>query len=171
MINTIYKEVLMTTITYNSIGYVTSPHKSRVGSPIQPTGAKQYSGKIIINKELQEGLLDLDGFSHIIVLYHLHKVDQCSLICKPFMDDQRHGIFAIRGPNRPNPIGLSVLPILGIQGNEIEVGHLDILDATPVLDIKPYVTDFDSIPHATKGWLENNVHKSRTMVSDTRFIK
>lgn len=158
-------------IIYQSIGHVHSPHKSREGSPIQPNGAKEYEGYIEIHPEYVDGLLDLDGFSHIIVLYHLHLSNTAKLICKPFMDDNPHGIFAIRSPNRPNPIGLSIVPLIKVEGGQVWIKHVDMLDGTPVLDIKPYVSDFDCHPEATKGWLENNAHKSYTMRADDRFIK
>ncbi len=161
----------MDIIKFKPIGYVKSPHKKREGSPIQPNGAKEYEGYIEIKKELIEGLRDLEAFSHIIVIYHLHEVHDVKLVCRPFMDDVEHGIFAIRGPNRPNPIGLSIVPLKCIEDNKVWIKNIDMLDGSSVLDIKPYVVDFDSYPNATKGWLEHNVHKSHTMRADDRFLK
>lgn len=161
----------MEKIIYQPIGYIRSPHKTREGSPIQPNGAKEFEGYIEVDQTLVEGLKDLDAFSHVIILYHLHLAKPAKLVCKPFMDDHEHGIFAIRGPNRPNPIGLSIVPLIKVEENKVWIKHVDMLDGTPVLDIKPYVTDFDCHPEATKGWLEHNVHKSKTMKADDRFIK
>ena len=156
-------------ITYNAIGIVHSPHKSIEGIPIQPIGAKGIKAEIEIFEEFQEGLKDLEGFSHIIVLYHFHKSKEFKLIVKPFLDNETHGVFATHAPNRPNSIGLSVLRLIKIVRNVIHVENVDILDETPVLDIKPYVSKFDSVEEEKNGWLEKNINKSNMQKSDKRF--
>ena len=156
-------------ITYNAIGIVHSPHKSIEGIPIQPIGAKGIKGEIEIFEEFQEGLRDLEGFSHIIVLYHFHKSKDFKLIVKPFLDNETRGIFATHAPNRPNSIGLSVLRLINVIRNVIHVENVDILDETPVLDIKPYVSKFDSVEEEKNGWLEKNINKSNMQKSDKRF--
>ena len=156
-------------ITYNTIGIVHSPHKSIEGVPIQPIGAKGIKSEIEIFEEFQEGLKDLEGFSHIIVLYHFHKSKDFRLIVKPFLDNETRGVFATHAPNRPNSIGLSVLRLINVIRNVIHVENVDILDETPVLDIKPYVSKFDSVEEEKNGWLEKNINKSNMQKSDKRF--
>jgi tRNA-Thr(GGU) m(6)t(6)A37 methyltransferase TsaA len=157
-------------INYNPIGYVHSPIKTIEGAPIQPIGADNITGFIELDRSLIDGLKDLDGFSHIIVLYHFHESKEPQLLCKPFLDNIEHGIFAIRGPNRPNAIGFSIVSNIKIEENIIHIGNVDILDGTPVLDIKPYVHEFDSLTNTKSGWLEKNAKRSKTIRSDDRFL-
>ncbi len=157
-------------INYNPIGYVHSPIKTMEGSPIQTVGADNITGFIELDYSLIDGLKDLDGFSHIIVLYHFHESKEPQLLCKPFLDNIEHGIFAIRGPNRPNAIGFSIVSNIKIEDNIIHIGNVDILDGTPVLDIKPYVQEFDSFTNTRSGWLEKNAKRSKTIRSDDRFL-
>jgi len=139
------------------------------GMPIQPSGASGIRGTIEIDSDYVAGLKDLEGFSHIILLYYFHQVRESKLLVIPFMDTQQRGVFATRAPKRPNPIGLSVVKLLSIEGNVLHVENLDILDGTPLLDIKPYVPEFDEHPAERVGWLE----QARGMVvnkrSDARF--
>ncbi|MFC1525385.1 tRNA (N6-threonylcarbamoyladenosine(37)-N6)-methyltransferase TrmO, partial [Candidatus Latescibacterota bacterium] len=128
----------------NPIGEVHSPHQQVVGMPIQPSRARGVEGTVEVYEEYAEGLADLDGFSHIILLYHFHRSQGHSLRVVPFLDTVERGLFATRAPRRPNPLGLSVLRLLGIDGATLRVADIDILDGTPVLDIKPYVPDFDA---------------------------
>ena len=157
-------------INYNPIGYVHSPIKNKEGAPIQPIGADNITGFIELNHSLIDGLKDLDGFSHIIVLYHFHESKEPQLLCKPFLEDVEHGIFAIRGPNRPNAIGFSIVSNIKIEENIIHIGNVDMLDGTPVLDIKPYVHEFDSRTNTKSGWLEKNAKRSKVILSDNRFL-
>jgi len=157
-------------INYKPIGYVHSPIKTVEDSPIQSVGADNIKGYIELDSSLVDGLKDLDGFSHIIVLYHFHESKNPKLLCKPFLDNIEHGIFAIRGPNRPNAIGLSIVSNIKIENNIIHIGNVDILDGSPVLDIKPYVTEFDSFTNTRSGWLEKNAKRSKTIRSDARFL-
>jgi len=158
----------MAEITYTPIGTVHSPFKEPKGTPIQPS-ASQAQGTIEVFPEFVDGLKDLDGFSHIILLYHCHRAGKPELVVRPFMDVESRGIFAIRAPSRPNCIGLSVVRLLKIEGNILHVEGIDILDGTPLLDIKPYVPEFDSRNAERIGWLEGNVRKVRATRDDGRF--
>ncbi len=160
----------MNKVEYQPIGYIKSPIVSPKDAPIQPTGARDITGQIVIDQQYSAGLKDLDGFSHIIVLYHLHKHKPYKLVCKPFLDDVEHGVFAIRAPNRPNSIGFSVVRLTKVVDNVIYISGVDMIDGTPVLDIKPYVPKFDAHPDAKIGWLEKNAERSEHYKSDDRFI-
>jgi tRNA-Thr(GGU) m(6)t(6)A37 methyltransferase TsaA len=157
-------------ITYKSIGIIHSPFKEAKGTPIQPAGARGVEGSVELFPEYVQGLKDLDGFSHILLIYHFHLAKQPSLLMKPFMDDQPHGIFAIRAPSRPNPIGLSVVRLVGIEENILRIEDVDIIDGTPLLDIKPYVPEFDPRDVEKRGWLEKNVGKVSSSQDDGRFV-
>jgi tRNA-Thr(GGU) m(6)t(6)A37 methyltransferase TsaA len=158
----------MNSIRIKPIGIVHSPFKSAEGTPIQPGGSNAF-GEIEIFDEYLEGLTDLDGFSHIIVLFHFHKIEQEKLIVKPYMDTVTHGVFATRSPARPNRIGLSILKLEKITGNRLSVRNLDMLDETPIIDIKPFVPSMDYCEVEKTGWLEKNVHKHKTTKDDGRF--
>jgi len=134
---------MMNDVSYKFIGIIKTPFNSKEGMPIQPTGAKGIKGFIEINPEFVEGLKDLDGFSHIILIYHFHKVSNYELTVKPFMDDQMHGVLSTRAPKRPNPIGLSVVKLIKLEGNILHVENIDVLNGTPLLDIKPLIPDVD----------------------------
>jgi tRNA-Thr(GGU) m(6)t(6)A37 methyltransferase TsaA len=121
--------------------------------------------------EYVEGLKDLDGFSHIILLYHFHLSKPSPLRVKPYMDDEAHGVFAMRGPSRPNPIGLSIVRLEAVEGNVLQIRDVDIVDETPVLDIKPYVPQFDARDVERIGWLGEQVHKLPTTQDDGRFTQ
>ena len=154
-------------IEYQPIGFVHSPYKISKGTPIQPSRSDNAEGNVEIRQEFVEGLCDLDGFSHIILLCHMHKTSGFHLKVIPFLDTQYRGVFATRAPRRPNPIGLSVVELLGIEGNMLSIRGVDLLDGTPVLDIKPYVGEFDVQDHVRTGWLEHT--RKTTMVADERF--
>jgi tRNA-Thr(GGU) m(6)t(6)A37 methyltransferase TsaA len=154
-------------IEYEAIGIVRSPYKEQQGTPIQPSRSDNAEGTVVIRQDLVEGLGDLDGFSHVILLCHLHKARPYRLKVIPYLDTEPRGLFATRAPSRPNPIGLSVVELLGISGNTLEVRGLDLLDGTPVLDIKPYVGEFDEHAQVRTGWLEQA--RKRSKVADDRF--
>ncbi len=156
-------------IVYSQIGVIRSPFKTPWGTPIQPRGAEGMKGKVIVNKKYQRGLKDLEGFSHIILIYHFHLTKGYSLIVKPYMDDNPHGVFSTRAPQRPNSIGISVVRLLKIEGNVLEVEDIDIIDGTPLLDIKPYVPQFDTRKGDKIGWLKNNIRKLPHTRDDGRF--
>jgi tRNA-Thr(GGU) m(6)t(6)A37 methyltransferase TsaA len=157
------------TITYKPIGVVHSPFSETTGMPIQPSGAKGIKGTVELLPEYSEGLQDLEGFSHIILIYHLHLSTSYSLKVKPFLDDQLRGLFATRAPRRPNPIGLSVVRLTEIEGNILQVEDIDIVDSTPLLDIKPYVPEFDTGEAVRIGWLTEKARKASGQKSDGRF--
>ncbi|UCD31877.1 MAG: tRNA (N6-threonylcarbamoyladenosine(37)-N6)-methyltransferase TrmO [Desulfobacterales bacterium] len=156
-------------IEYYPIGVVHSPFKELKGMPIQPSRSEGASGTVEIFDEFQEGLNDLEGFSHIILLYHFHMVTDYRLQVVPFLDTVPRGLFATRAPVRPNPIGLSVVRLENVQGSVLSVLDLDIVDKTPVLDIKPYIIEFDDRTTVRLGWLENALRQERTSISDNRF--
>jgi len=162
-------EKAATMICYESIGTVRSPFKEVIGMPIQPIGAKGVQGVINIHPGFAEGLKDLDGFSYIFLLYHLHRTAGFSLIVKPFLDNDDHGVFATRVPKRPNSIGLSVLKLVRVEGVVVHVENIDILDGTPVLDIKPYVPEFDVWDADRVGWFEGKASNAHHHRSDGRF--
>ena len=158
-------------IELESIGTIHTEFKEIEGMPIQPTGAKGVKGSIIIKDKYADGLKDLDEFSHINILYLLHKVDGYLLEVKPFMDINTHGVFATRSPKRPNRIGSSVVQIDKIEENVVYVSNIDVLDGTPLLDIKPYVPQLyeDTITDLKIGWFEENHNKAKSQKSDDRF--
>jgi tRNA-Thr(GGU) m(6)t(6)A37 methyltransferase TsaA len=156
---------------YQSIGQIHSPFNDVEGMPIQPSGARGVRGSVVVYPKYTQGLKDLDGFSHVILLYHFHETEGSELIVTPFMDSRAHGVFATRAPRRPNPIGLSVVRLLEISKNILKVENVDVLDATPLIDIKPYVPAFDHHPADRIGWLEANSHLVKNKVSDKRFKK
>ena len=156
-------------ITYQPIGIIHSPFTDLVSMPIQPESDAGAPGKVEIYPPFIAGLQDLDGFSHIILLYHLHEVQTTALTVTPFLDSIPHGIFATRAPTRPNPIGLSVVKLLRIEGPILYIEQLDILNGTPLLDLKPYVPEFDHRVDARIGWLESVKEYTKSKVSDDRF--
>ncbi|MBN1226134.1 MAG: tRNA (N6-threonylcarbamoyladenosine(37)-N6)-methyltransferase TrmO [Deltaproteobacteria bacterium] len=158
-------------ILFKKIGIIHTPFKSPQGMPIQPSSATSIRGTINIFPEYSQGLKDLDGFSHIILLFYFHKVTKASLIVTPFLDNEPRGVFATRAPKRPNPIGLSIVKLLGIKELILEVENIDILDNTPLLDIKPYVPEFDQYSVNKIGWLEKAKKIIEKTKSDDRFIK
>ena len=154
---------------FQPIGIVQSPYNDIQGMPIQPPGAAGIRGTVELNPEYIEGLRDLDGFSHIILIYHFHRVQGSMLTVVPFLDPQPRGVFATRAPKRPNPIGLSVARLLSIKQATLYIEDLDILDGTPLLDIKPYVPEFDDRPSARAGWLDQAEGQVQNVRSDDRF--
>ena len=156
-------------IKYRPIGIVHSPFKRPNGTPIQSTAAKGIEGTVEIFPEYAEGLEGLEGFSHVILLYHFHLSKRSSLKVVPYMDDRAHGVFSTRAPSRPNPLGMSVLRLVGINGRTLHVQDVDIVDGTPLLDIKPYVPEFDLRNTEKVGWLRERVHKLQSSRDDGRF--
>jgi tRNA-Thr(GGU) m(6)t(6)A37 methyltransferase TsaA len=156
-------------IEYHPIGIIHSPFTELSGMPIQPAGAAGIEGTVEVFSKYYDGLKDLEGFSHIIMLYHFHRSKGFKLHVVPFMDSRFRGVFATRAPKRPNPIGLSVIKLQKIQGNILYVENLDILDETPLLDIKPYVPAFDEETEVRTGWLEEARKEVSKRKSDQRF--
>lgn len=156
-------------INFAPIGVIHSPFTKIEGMPIQPTGAIGIQGSIEIFPEYQEGLKDLDGFSHIILLYHFHRSEGFKLSVTPFLDNQSRGLFSTRAPKRPNPIGLSVVKLINKDKNILHIADVDILDGTPLLDIKPFVPAFEPDTDIRVGWLAETKEKVRKKRSDRRF--
>jgi tRNA-Thr(GGU) m(6)t(6)A37 methyltransferase TsaA len=156
-------------IHYRPIGTIHSPFTDVSGVPIQPSAASGVQGTIEIEPEFAEGLKDLGGFSHIILLYHLHRVRESQLIVTPFLDSRPRGVFATRAPKRPNPIGLSIVKLLRVEKNLLHIENVDILDGTPLLDIKPYIPEVDHQDADRIGWLENKKGRLKKEKSDDRF--
>jgi tRNA-Thr(GGU) m(6)t(6)A37 methyltransferase TsaA len=151
------------------IGIIHSPYTDPKGMPIQPTGAAETVGSIEIFPSYAPGLADLDGFSHIHLVYAFHRCRGFDLSVIPYMDTTPRGLFATRAPRRPNPIGLSVVALLHIHENTLQIQGIDVLDGTPLLDIKPYVPKFDAPDSTAHGWLEKNSSKAENLRADTRF--
>ncbi len=158
------------TVAYTPIGTIHSPFTSLDGMPIQPLAAADVRGTIVIETQYQAGLKDLDGFSHIILIYHFHRSTGYRLAVTPFLDTVQRGLFATRAPRRPNPIGLSVVRLIAIEGPVLQIQEVDVLDGTPLLDIKPWVPAFDTRENARSGWLEQKQTKGRSAKSDRRFV-
>ena len=156
-------------ITLKPIGIVRTPFKTKEGMPIQSNGAIGVKGQIIVDEEFIQGLSDLEGFSHIILIYHFHKSSGFELLTTPFLDDRKRGVFATRAPKRPNQIGISVVRLLRIEKNILHVENVDMLDETPLLDIKPYIPDFDVHRTEKNGWTENKTDNLEKTKSDKRF--
>jgi tRNA-Thr(GGU) m(6)t(6)A37 methyltransferase TsaA len=160
-------------IAYKAIGIVHSPYLTAEGTPIQPAASRENAvddlASIEIFHEFARGLKDLEGFSHICVLFHMHLAKKEDLLVTPFLDKHLRGVFATRSPQRPNPIGLSVVRLERIEDNYLYIRNHDIIDCTPVLDIKPYVPSFDVHDTHKYGWLEKNIQKMHNTVDDGRF--
>lgn len=159
----------MHTITLNPIGIVHSPHKTKEGSPLQPSRLQRSAGEVEIFPQFQPGLKDLEGFSKIFLVFHFHKMTEFKLEVIPYLDDQSRGIFATRAPSRPNPIGLSVVDLISIESGILKVDGLDILDGTPLLDIKPFIPEIDHSEGISVGWLEGKTRHFQTHKADNRF--
>jgi tRNA-Thr(GGU) m(6)t(6)A37 methyltransferase TsaA len=159
----------MEEIICRPIGIIRSPYKETEGTPIQTTGAKGVGGTAEIVPECAEGLRDLEGFSHIILIYHFHLSKGYSLTVKPFLDDTHRGVFATRAPKRPNAIGISVVRLVKIEGATLYIEDVDIVDSTPLLDIKPYVPEFDAKEAERTGWLAGRAEKAAETDADERF--
>ena len=159
----------MEEIICRPIGIIRSPYKETEGTPIQTTGAKGVGGTAEIVPECAEGLRDLEGFSHIILIYHFHLSRGYALTVKPFLDDTPRGVFATRAPKRPNAIGISVVRLVKIEGTTLYIEDVDIVDSTPLLDIKPYVPEFDAKEAERTGWLAGRAEKAAETDADERF--
>ena len=156
-------------IIYKPIGIIYSPFKNIEGVPIQPAGAEGIKGQVKVYSKYAEGLADLEGFSHLILLYHFHLSKGYSLKVVPFLQNTEHGVFATRAPKRPNHIGISVVKLEKTDGNLIYVENIDIVDGTPLLDIKPYVSFFDNVKDERTGWLSERIKDPGEARSDDRF--
>jgi tRNA (adenine37-N6)-methyltransferase len=138
--------------TMRPIGYVRSPHQATAAIPKGPDAKHEAEGELEILPAFAAGLQDIEGFSHLFVIWVFHAAEPAVLVSIPPTDDRPHGVFAGRSPRRPNPIGLTVVELLGRDRDRLRVRGLDMLDGTPILDIKPYLT---SVPpeNLRRGWL------------------
>jgi len=143
-------------ILLKPIGIIRTPYKDPKGIPIQGKFKKGVKGTIRLFPKYQAGLKDIEGFSHLILIYYFNRSKEERLVGKPFLEDKEHGIFAIRSPHRPNHIGFSIVRLEKVKGRIITFSEVDILDCTPLLDIKPYVTHFDSRTHVKNGWIDSH---------------
>ncbi len=156
------------------IGTINSPYCDLINMPIQPKGAKDTYATIEIKEEFCEGLKDLDGFSHIYLIYYFHKVKEPKLTVIPFNDHSHtpRGVFSTRTPMHPNSIGLSVVELVKVEKNIVTIKGIDILDGTPLLDIKPYIENFDKVEdRARSGWMQASVEEVSAKRSDDRFVQ
>lgn len=163
------RESALDIFSYRPIGTIHTPFTDLENMPIQPSGAAGIRGTIEVFPEFSEGLKDLPGFSHIILLYPFHGSRGYKLTLIPFLDTEARGVFATRAPKRPNPIGLSIVRLIQIRECLLEIENVDILDGTPLLDIKPYVPEFDHHENCRIGWLETARGKIKEKRSDARF--
>ena len=157
------------TLSFPPIGIIHTPFTNLRGMPIQPGGAADAPGTVELLPEFRPGLQDLEGFSHLILLYHLHRSQGFDLLVTPFLDTQPRGLFATRAPRRPNPIGLSVVRLHQVADGLLQVTGVDMLNGTPLLDIKPYVPAFDAPTTVSIGWLEQVAHQVAETRADGRF--
>ncbi len=155
-------------IKVRPIGVIHTPYREHADIPIQGRFKSHVEGWAEIDREYTEGLEDLGGFSHAFLVYHFHSSDRVTLIGRPYLEEQQHGIFAIRSPHRPNHIGISVVAIERIAENRLYFTQVDMLDGTPLLDIKPYVTHFDSFPEARSGWIDRHFVDGKIPDATTR---
>jgi tRNA-Thr(GGU) m(6)t(6)A37 methyltransferase TsaA len=156
-------------VVYRPIGVVRSPFTALEGMPLQSVAAEDVRGTIEIDPAFADGLRDLDGFSHLYVLSHLHRARPEGLMVTPFLDDTPRGVFATRSPRHPNPVGLSVVRLDRVGGTTLHVTGLDLLDGTPVIDLKPYVPAFDSIVAERIGWFAGKTDRVHEVRADGRF--
>jgi tRNA-Thr(GGU) m(6)t(6)A37 methyltransferase TsaA len=154
-------------LKFDPIGVIETPFREPAGTPIQPSRARGARGKVHIDSRFQAGLKDLGGFERVWLIYWFHKASGSSLLVTPFLDTRERGIFATRAPARPSPIGMSVVRLLAVHGGILDVEDVDIIDGTPLLDIKPYVPEFDCYPRSRAGWFDETDSKRR--VADGRF--
>jgi tRNA (adenine37-N6)-methyltransferase len=156
-------------VVFRPIGVIRTPFTDEAGMPIQAVAATGVAGRIELDSKLADGLADLDGFSHLILVYHLHRIVRPRLTVTPFLDDRPHGVFATRSPARPNPIGLSTVRLVGITGTTLGIEDVDMVDGTPLLDLKPYVPAFDDRPDARIGWFADRLGPLAETRADERF--
>lgn len=159
----------METIELKPIGIIRTPYTEPKDMPIQGRFRDDVEGWIELNEEYVPGLQDLGGFSHLILIYHFHRSDREELQGRPYLEDETHGIFAIRSPHRPNHLGLSIVKLQRIEGNGVYFTEVDMLDGTPLLDIKPYVEHFDRRDNVKSGWVDE--HFSAGATPDRTIIR
>jgi tRNA (adenine37-N6)-methyltransferase len=151
------------------IGIIHSPFTELQNMPIQPAGAPDTEGEVEVYGDYAEGLRDLDKFSHIYLIYYFHKAPRTELQVVPFMDTEKRGVFSTRSPLRPSHIGMSIVNLISVDGNRLKIRGIDILDGTPLIDIKPFIPQFDCIQDAKSGWMRHSVDEIKMKRADERF--
>ncbi len=151
----------MEQIKIKPIGIIRTPYKDPKEVPIQGKFRKSIKGRIMLFPKYRPGLKDIEGFSHLILIYYFHRAKQEKLISKPFLEDELHGIFAIRSPMRPNHIGISIVKLEKVKNGVITFSEVDMLDGTPLLDIKPFISHYDSRKNVKSGWLDKHFAKGK----------
>lgn len=157
------------TLRFEPIGVIETPFREPAGTPIQPSRSEGAQGRVHVDPRFQAGLKDLEGFERIWLIYCFHRAPAASLLVTPFLDTRQRGVFATRAPARPSPIGISAVRLLAIREGVLEVADVDVIDGTPLLDIKPYVPEFDCHPKSRAGWFDES--DSRRCVADERFAR
>ncbi len=158
-------------IQITPIGYAKTEFKDLKEMPIQPIGGMDKIGEIVINEEFKEGLKDLDGFNFIYLIYHFHKNKKYNLTPIPF-NDKTHtprGVFSTRTPVHPNHLGLSIVELIEVNDNVVKFRGVDILDGTPIIDIKPYIENFDKVCNPKSGWMKSSLDEVAQKRADDRF--
>lgn len=153
----------------NAIGTIHTPFDTLEDMPIQPRGAGEVIGTVELEEQYVAGLADLNGFSHIYLLYEFHMAKRTALTVTPFMDTTPRGVFATRSPLRPNHIGISIVRLIGVEKNILTVQGIDILNGSPLLDIKPYIAAFDAVQQSQSGWMKASEEDVARKRSDRRF--
>lgn len=151
------------------IGVIRTPFTRLEDMPIQPVGAEDVEGEAVVLEQFAPGLRDLALFSHIILIYHFHRAPRVELLVVPYLDTAERGVFATRSPLRPSHIGLSIVRLVSASGNIVRSRGADVLDGTPLLDIKPYIPQFDHRPEASSGWMESSREAVARRRADGRF--
>jgi tRNA (adenine37-N6)-methyltransferase len=162
---------MIESVTFHTIGIINTPFRESKGTPISSIAGSDVRGSIEIFEKFAEGLKDISGFSHLTLIYFMHHVNKDGLVGIPFMDDKPHGVFAMRSPLHPNHIGISVVRLLAVHFNILGIEDLDILDGTPLLDIKPYPPEIDSRTECRTGWFASNIHKMGSVRDDGRYSR
>ncbi len=157
-------------MTLKPIGTIHTPFKDLQQMPIQPKGAADTQGTLVLHEAYKAGLKDLEGFSHVYILYYFHKATRTELLVTPFMDTEIRGVFSTRSPLRPSHLGMSVCEVISVLDTIITLKGIDVLDGTPLLDIKPYIPQFDRVSDIKTGWMTKNESEVADMVSDNRFV-
>lgn len=156
-------------ICYQPIGIIHTPFHDPAAMPIQPAGGESITGTVEVYPDYAAGLKDIEGFSRIILVYHFHRSSAFELEVVPFLDTRPHGIFATRAPNRPNPVGISVVRLIKREGSCLSISGIDIVDGTPLLDIKPYIPGCDAFTSGRTGWFPTDPSRVNHARSDDRF--
>ena len=156
-------------INYSPIGLIHSSFTDPVGMPIQSVAAQGAAGWVELYPQYEAGLQDIAEFEYLFLLYHLHLIEGASLTVTPFLDNQAHGIFATRAPKRPNPLGISIVRLVQVDGLKLHIEDVDVMDGTPLLDIKPYVPEFDVRETRRIGWYRDNIGQVQNVRADERF--